>query len=33
MVLDDEIDRHWRMIFEGNNGGVDGVKALLHTKQ
>ena len=24
VVLDDEIERHWRMIFEDNNGGVDG---------
>ena len=30
VVLDDEIERHWRMIFEDNNGGVDGTKALLH---
>ena len=31
VVLDDERERHWRMVFEGKNGGVDGKKALLHT--
>ena len=26
-------DSHWRMVFEDNNGGVDGTKALLHTQK
>ena len=30
VVLDDERDIHWRMVFEDKNGGVDGTKALLH---
>ena len=30
MFLDDERERHWRMVFEDNNGGVDGINALLH---
>ena len=30
MVLDDERERHWHMVFEDNNGGVDGTKALIH---
>ena len=29
VVLDDERERHWHMVFEDNNGGVDGTKALL----
>ena len=33
MVLDDEKERHWGMIFEENNGRVDGNKALLHAKR
>ena len=33
VVLDYERDRHWRMVFEDNNGGVDGTKAFLHTKK
>ena len=33
MVLGDERERHWRMDFEGKNGGVDGTKALLHAKK
>ena len=33
MVLGDERERHWRMVFEDNNGGVDGTKALLHAKK
>ena len=33
VVLDDERERHWRMVFEENNGGVDGKKALLHAKK
>ena len=30
VFLDDERERHWRMIFEDNNGGANGTKALLH---
>ena len=30
MVLDDDRYRHWRMVFDKNNGVVDGKKALLH---
>ena len=30
--LDDERGRHWRMVFEDNDGGVDYAKALLHAK-
>ena len=30
VVLNDERERHWHMVFEENNGGVDGTKALLH---
>ena len=33
MVLDDERELHWRMVFEDNNGGVDGTKAILHAKK
>ena len=33
MVLYDERERHWRMVFEDNNGGVYGMKALLHAKK
>ena len=29
--IDDERERHWRKIFEDNEGGVD-EKALLHAK-
>ena len=31
--LDDERERHWRMIFKENDGGVDDKKALIHTKR
>ena len=30
--LDDERERHWRMVSEDNDGGVDNAKALLHAK-
>ena len=33
MVLDDNRERHWRMFFEDNNGGVRGTKALIHAKK
>ena len=28
--LDNERERHWRMVFKDNDGGVDNEKALLH---
>ena len=31
--LDDKRERHWRMVFEDNDVGVDYGKALLHTKR
>ena len=30
VVLDDERESYWNIVFEDNNGGVDGVKDLLH---
>ena len=33
VVLDDERQRHWLIVFEENNVGVDGTKALLHAKK
>ena len=33
MVLNDERERNLRIIFEDNNGGVNGTKALLHAKK
>ena len=30
VVINDEREHHWRMVFEDNNGGVDGTKALIH---
>ena len=30
--LDDERERHWRMVFEDNDGGVGDSRALLHAK-
>ena len=32
-VINDERDRNWLIVFEENNGGVDGTKALLHAKK
>ena len=32
VVLDDEIKRHWRMVFEDTNRGVDRKEELLHAK-
>ena len=26
-------ERHWRMVFEDNDGGVDDAKSLLHAKR
>ena len=31
--LDNERERHWRMVFEENDGRVDDNKALLNTKR
>ena len=31
--LDDERERHWMMVFEDNDGGVDDAKSLLHAKR
>ena len=31
--LDDERERHWRMVFEDNDVGVDNAKALIHAKR
>ena len=31
--LDDDRERHWRMVFEDNDGGVEDAKALLHAKR
>ena len=31
--LDDERERHWRMVFEDNYGGVDNANALPHAKR
>ena len=31
-IIYNEIKHHWRMIFEDNEGGVDGEKEVLHTK-
>ena len=31
--LDNEMERHRRMVFEDNNGGVDNAKALLHSNR
>ena len=31
--LDNKRDRHWRMVFEENDGGINDKKALLHAKR
>ena len=31
--LDDEIERHWRMVFEENYVGMDDAKALIRAKR
>ena len=33
VVLSDERECHWHMIFEDNNGGVDRTKSILHAKK
>ena len=30
--LDDDRERHWRMVSGDNDGGVDDKKALLHAR-
>ena len=31
--LDNERERHWRMVSKDNNRGLDNAKALLHSKR
>ena len=31
--LDDKVERHWRVFFEGNYGGVKNDKEILHAKR
>ena len=31
--LDDERERHWRMVFKDNDRGVDDEKTFLHAKR
>ena len=31
--VDDERERHWRIVLEENDGGVDDAKELLHAKR
>ena len=31
--LDDERERHWRMVFKENDVGVDNTKALLYANR
>ena len=31
--IDKKRERHWRMVFEDNEGGVDDKKTLLHAKR
>ena len=33
LKLDNDRERHWRMVFEDNDGGVDDKKELLHVKR
>ena len=33
MVPGDEIERHWHMVFEDNNGRVGGKKAFHHANR
>ena len=30
--LDDNREHHWKMVFEGNDVGVDGENTLVHAK-
>ena len=31
--LDGDRERHWRMVFDDNDVGVDGAKSLLHAER
>ena len=31
--LDDKRERHWRMVLEDNDGGMDHAKAFLHANR
>ena len=31
--IDNERERHWRMVFEDNEGSVDDNKSLIHAKR
>ena len=31
--LDNDMEPHWRTVFEDNDGGVDDAKELLHAKR
>ena len=33
LKLDNDRERHWRMVFEDNDEGVDDKKELLHAKR
>ena len=33
MKLYDERERHWRMFFKYNGGGLDNKKSILHAKR
>ena len=33
VVHDDQIQLHWRMFFQDNNGGLDGMKYFIHDKK
>ena len=32
MILDNEIELHWKMGFKGNSRGVDNQKEIIHAK-
>ena len=31
--LDDDMEHHWRILFEENDGGANDEKSLLHAKR
>ena len=31
--IDDDRQRHWRIVLDNNDGGVDDKKAFLHAKK
>ena len=33
LILDNKREHHWRMVFEGNDGGVDDEKVILHANK